>query len=837
MAFDDFDKKQEQDDWSKSYYDIYGEHCPEFKSQENTSSSNSNTNNNNNIMDINDLRSKINHRDFIEYAINIVKKTVKCEDILVKQILYTALSSYIQNDPINLAILAPTSEGKTYAVEECMKIFPKQDVLTIGSMSTKALIRKKGILVDKYNQPIGGRLKDLRKQKETIKNNPEEKEKIAEQIKELYEDSKTLIDLTNKILVFLEPPDKELWNTLKSILSHDSLDIEFPFVNKNERDGLQTKNVVVRGWPSCIFCSAKDESKWDVWPEIKSRFLISSPNMIVQKYQESTKLIAKSKGLPNLIQEQIIVSEKEIDLAKECILAVKQNIEKLRNSNKKKISVWIPFYDLLQQELPSNRGTDVRFTKRVFSFLNVLPIIRHDQRYSLVLENETSVIADLDDLREVLSITQNFDGIPKYKKDFFDDVFYPCYKEKTTPNSNADGTKSEEIIAVTTKQLCEFYEKVKGKSINSDILKKTYLNELLNNELIDCESSLINPRQYIYYPLVEPALLDNTATANNTDNSNEEGRASIASKSGHFDQLLHKIPSIYEKIIKKVDETWLFYEIMQLISHRINLGKIKGPLADFLNNNDRFWIMDNKKSGDNNYSQSGSYLDNKLSPNFDIEDESSISNIKGESNISKTQRTEKQCCCSNNNKSNDSSNKRLTIKQFIQRYTNFSKFEFDAHQSLKWSSFLKSSNNSSKIANFDIKDAPYTGSTKGTNLPITKDNSHLEEDITDKEDNVDYDSDNNISLDISNNNKINDDQVLNPYQKKIELDNNQQKSFFGIENSSLFECYYCKEFLPTYNRDTYEKHVILIHDGKLAYPSLADLEKHILKPKGKYWEV
>jgi predicted oxidoreductase (fatty acid repression mutant protein) len=118
-----------------------------------------------------------------------------------------------------------------------MKIFPKQYVLTIGSMSTKALIRQKGILVDKYNQPIEGRLKDLRKQKESIKNNPEEKEKIAEQIKELYEDSKTLINLTNKILVFLEPPDKEVWNILKSILSHDSLEIEFPFVNKNDRDG------------------------------------------------------------------------------------------------------------------------------------------------------------------------------------------------------------------------------------------------------------------------------------------------------------------------------------------------------------------------------------------------------------------------------------------------------------------------------------------------------------------------------------------------------------------------------------------------------------------------
>ncbi len=216
--------------------------------------------------------------------------------------------------------------------------------------------------------------------------------------------------------------------------------------------------------------------------------------------------------------------------------------------------------------------------------------------YSLVLENETSVIAGLEDLKEVLSITQNFDGIPKYKKDFFDYVFYPSYKSKTKPDSNADDSKSEEIIAATTKQLCEYYRKVKGKSINLDILKKTFLNDLLNNELINCESSIINPRQYIYYPLVEPSLLSNTSaiSGKDNDNNNQEWRASIASKSSDFDQLLHIQSPIYEKITKKIDETWLFYKFMQLISHRIDFEKIKGPLADYLNNNEKFWIRDNK---------------------------------------------------------------------------------------------------------------------------------------------------------------------------------------------------------------------------------------------------
>ena len=33
-----------------------------------------------------------------------IKKTVKCEDAPIRQILYTGLSSYVRDDPINLGI-------------------------------------------------------------------------------------------------------------------------------------------------------------------------------------------------------------------------------------------------------------------------------------------------------------------------------------------------------------------------------------------------------------------------------------------------------------------------------------------------------------------------------------------------------------------------------------------------------------------------------------------------------------------------------------------------------------------------------------------------------------
>ena len=570
--------------YSPEEYKKFGGYGPEIIVREDDDSDNTI------IVDEYRLKSQIKNNDYFEYVIRTVKKTVKCEDPLIRQILYTGLSSFIGDDPINLGIIAPTSEGKTYPVEECMKFFPKEDVYKVGSMSAKVLVRQKGILIDKNGEPIDQKIKDLTKRRNLLddkKENKEEKYEILEEIQDLFEDAKTLIDLRGKILVFLEPPQKEVWDILKPILSHDSPEIEFPFVNQTDREGHQTKEVIVRGWPSCIFCSAKDESNWPIWPEIKSRFLITSPNMIPKKYQESTKLISTKYGSPNLIQQQTIISDNEMEQAKDCILLLKQKIAELQsknNNNGNKISLWIPYAELLEKELPSNKGTDVRLQKRIFSLLRIIPIIKFNFRKFLVLEGETSVIADLEDLKEVLSITQNFDGIPKFKTEFFNMIFYPCFVNKTEPDSNnkeGKDRKEEEIIAVTTRQLCDYYKEINKKPISTDNLKHTYLNQLINEGIIDYTDSKINSRQNIYYPLVTDLL-------------------SIESITDSIDKNSQQTSKIYEKIIKNITETWLFSKIMGLVSYRLDLTNFAGPLLiDHLNNHEEFQFLDNNNYNDN----------------------------------------------------------------------------------------------------------------------------------------------------------------------------------------------------------------------------------------------
>ena len=72
--------------------------------------------------------------------------------------------------------------------------------------------------------------------------------------------------------------------------------------------------------------------------------------------------------------------------------------------------------------------------------------------------------------------------------------------------------------------------------------------------------------------------------------------------------------------------------------------------------------------------------------------------------------------------------------------------------------------------------------------------------------------------------------------KDSEIENLDEENELFHHQESLkksYQCYYCNRFVPTDNKDDYEKHVVLSHDGKLAYPSKVDLERNNLKPQGK----
>jgi hypothetical protein len=211
----------------------------------------------------------------IESVLGVIAREVKQEDRLCRQICYTLLSMYTKS-PINLAINAPTGEGKSYPVKKVAELFPQPDVLFLSGMSDKALFHRPGVLVVKDEsgsyQPIEDEIAEI--DSETVDkemeinrtNNANLKQGLKSQIRSLQDKKKgltkgamKLIDLNHKALIFLDTPNHTLLQAIMSLLSHDHHEVEYHYVDNF--NGIKTQTNILRGFPTVVFTAAIDYSK------------------------------------------------------------------------------------------------------------------------------------------------------------------------------------------------------------------------------------------------------------------------------------------------------------------------------------------------------------------------------------------------------------------------------------------------------------------------------------------------------------------------------------------------------------------------------------------------
>ena len=96
---------------------------------------------------------------------------------------------------------------------------------------------------------------------------------LKKEKKDLLKDARKLIDLSNKIIIFLDTPSEQLLSGLLPLLSHDKYEVEYEFVDTH--NGIKTKNNVLRGWPAVIIAQALDYSNSPRYPEYQRRFITS----------------------------------------------------------------------------------------------------------------------------------------------------------------------------------------------------------------------------------------------------------------------------------------------------------------------------------------------------------------------------------------------------------------------------------------------------------------------------------------------------------------------------------------------------------------------------------
>jgi hypothetical protein len=519
-----------------------------------------------------------------EYTIGIINRTVKCDNSLVRASLYAGFSTYTL-DPMNLVIAAPTSEGKTYTVLQTLQYFPSEDVKYIGSMSPKVIIRQNSILVDPESlKPVMEDIRALKKQIEQEEDN----EDLKSQLEELKSNACLLIDLRKKIYVFLEPPHPDLWAIIKPIMSHDSFVMEHPYVDSNSREGIHVKTIITIGFPTFIFCTAKDESRWEQWDEIVSRSVVMSPNMSPRKYREANILNAQLLGIPSAIQESLIRSTRETELAKKCVLYLKAQIEtatvplsekEFRYNN----PVWIPYVEILGETLPANKGTEMRINKRLLSLLKIIALVKANLRFQVNFANQILTIASVEDLTGALYILQNSTGLPPYKIRFFNEIFYPLYQKKVEEENKQESAvviQGQLLFAqskiggtLTANEICDHYNLQNSNSrINSENLRKTYLHELDNAGWIESVDVRNGNTKKVYYPIVVPS---------ETSSLNAESKTRETDETKTYPQFFtfHKIN--VPKNFKLLSKDWLIYQILGLWKCGIELDNARYSIDNY----------------------------------------------------------------------------------------------------------------------------------------------------------------------------------------------------------------------------------------------------------------
>ncbi len=215
-----------------------------------------------------------------EMLVKTLGLTIKYDEENKLSTFLCELSAYTESAQFNISYNAPSSTGKSYIPTEIARLFPEDDVMEIGYCSPTAFFHDTGEYDKDKNQ--------------------------------------YLVDLSHKILIFLDQPHTMLLEHLRPLLSHDKKEIKLKITDKSQKAGLRTKTVLLRGYPSVIFCTAGlkiDEQE-------ATRFLLLSPEVSQQKIREGiTATIRKEADSDNF--KSWLNENPERALLKERIRAIK----------------------------------------------------------------------------------------------------------------------------------------------------------------------------------------------------------------------------------------------------------------------------------------------------------------------------------------------------------------------------------------------------------------------------------------------------------------------------------------------------------------------------------
>jgi 5S rRNA maturation endonuclease (ribonuclease M5) len=365
------------------------------------------------------------------------------------------LTAYTENCQFNISFNAPSSTGKSYIPTEIARLFPSVDVKEIGYCSPTAFFHDVG----KYDKEREG----------------------------------YIVDLSRKILIFLDQPHTLLLQHLRPLLSHDQKEISLKITDKTQKYGLKTKTVLLRGYPAVIFCTAGlrlDEQE-------ATRFLLLSPEVNQDKIRQGISATILREA-DNDSFKAWLEADPDRKLLKERIRAIKQEgIQEI------KLTDYTEIERRFLASRPILKPRHQRDIKRLIALIKACALLNLWWRE----HSGTTITANHEDVEEAfriwdkISVSQEL-NIPPYLYNLYQEIIIAAWRDK-----NSGHTLDVSIsVGLTRQDILQKHIAVHGRPLDTIQLRQQILPMLEAVGLITQEEDPMDKRRKLVYPttLLDP---------------------------------------------------------------------------------------------------------------------------------------------------------------------------------------------------------------------------------------------------------------------------------------------------------------------------------------------
>ncbi len=377
------------------------------------------------------------------------------------------LSAYTDENQINISFNAPSSSGKTYMATEIANLFPEEDKIELSGASPTSFFYMEG-------------------------DEPDEGGDIT-------------VNLERKILIFYEMPNSQLQAKLRSVLSHDKRELEYLITNKGKKGQNRAQQIILRGFPSSVFCSAALR----IDDQEATRAILLSPEVTDDKLREGVHLQAMKHADKNKYLK-MIESDKRRQLLIQRIIAIRDEYVD---------DILVPDEQAVENRFDAMVGAmkprHMRDMGHVMDLIKAIALLNVWQRK----QDDGTFKATQSDIDQAFELWEYFSrslelGISPALLSFYEDFIVPAYYEMVAYVEEHKDDKEHSTVVehfalvrgelgISRADLIKFHISVTGRTLNEDYLRKQIIPQLEAAGIIqEAKASVGDKRSKHIFPLL-----------------------------------------------------------------------------------------------------------------------------------------------------------------------------------------------------------------------------------------------------------------------------------------------------------------------------------------------